>query len=94
MIVRERGIQLISLTYSISIAIFVSVCRAQSAMGNTEVEDPFMKLKKRIIWKAVFDKTLSVQLVKKVRFISYLLCNLFFFRMDRYTVISTIESVV
>lgn len=55
------------------------MCRAQSAMGNTEVEDPFMKLKKRIIWKAVFDKTLSVQIVKKVRSISGLLYNLISF---------------
>jgi hypothetical protein len=66
------------------------MCRAQSAMGNTEVEDPFMKLKKRIIWKAVFDKTLSVQLAKKVRYISCLLYKLLSIRMDCYTIISTL----
>lgn len=92
--VGELEILLMSFSYSISISIFFSVCRAQSAMGSTEVEDPFMKLKKRIIWKAVFDKTLSVQLVKKVRSRFCLLYNVVCFRIVCYVVISTFESVV
>lgn len=57
------------------------VCRAQSAMGNSEVEDPFLKLRKKIIWKAVFNKTLSVQLLKKVLLYVLFLCTVqkFFF---------------
>ena len=57
------------------------VCRAQSAMGNSEVEDPFLKLRKKIIWKAVFHKTLSVQLLKKVLLYVLFLCTVqtFFF---------------
>jgi hypothetical protein len=93
-VIRELETLLMSLLYSITISTFVCVYRAQSAMGNTEVEDPFMKLKKRIIWKAVFDKTLSVQLVKKVRFISCLLYNLLSFSMVCHNIFSTFESVV
>ena len=91
--VGELEILLMSFSYSISISIIFSVCRAQSTM-STEVEDPFMKLKKRIIWKAVFDKTLSVQLVKKVRSRFCLLYNVVCFRIVCYVVISTFESVV
>ena len=43
-------------------------------MGNSEVEDPFLKLRKKIIWKAVFSKTLSVQLLKKVLLYVPFLC--------------------
>ena len=54
--------------------VVLCVCRAQSAMGNSEVEDPFLKLRKKIIWKAVFNKTLSVQLLKKVLLYVLFLC--------------------
>lgn len=61
------------------------VCRAQSAMGNSEVEDPFLKLRKKIIWKAVFHKTLSVQLLKKV-----LLYVLFSCTVRTFSILNTV----
>lgn len=35
-------------------------------MGVANAEDPFMKLKKEIIWEVVTDKTISLQLYLKV----------------------------